>query len=189
VRVVVVEAPAAVVTVPEARSHLKLDEGDDDVFLTGAIAAATASLDGPDGWLGRALGVQTLEARLDHFGAQCGSAVRLRYPPIVDIVSVTYLDWNGTEQTLAAGAYELRGRDFALAWGQSWPSARAHPEAVRIRYRAGYAQIPAPIKQAILLMVGDLYRNRGTVTVGAVVAATPMSTTVENLLAPFRVFA
>lgn len=48
--------------------------------------------------------------------------------------------------------------------------------------------MPAPIRAAILLMVGDLYRNRDTTAVGTI-SKIDMSTTVENLLAPFRVFA
>ena len=48
--------------------------------------------------------------------------------------------------------------------------------------------IPAPIRAAILLMVGDLWHVRATVATGAAMAMVPMSATVEHLLQPFRVY-
>ena len=55
------------------------------------------------------------------------------------------------------------------------PIDTANPEAFRAR------------TVAILLMVGDLYRNRETTGQGASpLGSIPMSTTVEALLAPYR---
>ena len=48
--------------------------------------------------------------------------------------------------------------------------------------------LQAPILAAVKLMVGDLWRNRDTVAIGQV-SQIPMSTTVEALLSPFRVWA
>lgn len=48
--------------------------------------------------------------------------------------------------------------------------------------------VPEPIKAAILLMVGDLWHARATVATGAAMAMVPTSTTVEQLLQPFRVY-
>ena len=87
-RVIVITPPAPVVTWEEADQHLRLD-GDDEQreMVERLIAAATQHIDGPDGWLGRALGLQTLEARM------CGfcDLIRLSYQPIVDVVSVCLL--------------------------------------------------------------------------------------------------
>jgi hypothetical protein len=150
------------------------------------IAAATAQIDGPDGWLGRAIGVQTLEARLDDF--DCGP-IRLPYSPVIEIVSLKYIDPDGVERPTAPDQYELLGASLFPGFNVSWPSPRRQREAVRIRYRAGYENLPAPIRAAILLMVGDLYRFRDTVTIaGNVAAEIPMSTTISNLLSPFRAF-
>jgi len=195
-RTFVVTPPAPIVTWAEADAHLKLS-GDttDQALILSYIAAATATIDGPTGWLGRAIGPQTLEARLDSFG--CGSIV-LPYPPHIDIVSVKYIDADGTEQTVAADKYELLGASLVPAYDETWPDPRAQREAVRVRYRAGFvadatadplvAAVPAPITAAILLMVGDLYRFRATAGMGNM-SAVPMSTTVENLLGPLRVWA
>lgn len=190
-RVFVVEPPAPVVTWEEADRHLQLD-GDvsQQALVEGFIAAATGHIDGPDGWLGRAIGVQTLEARFDLF--ECGRhAARLPYPPALELVSVQY---RGADDVLRDGAvidFELLGEVLVPA-GMSfpWEGGSLRREAVRVRYRAGYETLPSAIRAAILLMVGDLFANRETVVTGSGAGAVsvPMSTTVEALLRPFRVF-
>jgi uncharacterized phiE125 gp8 family phage protein len=187
-RVVVVTPPSAeVVSVEQVKDHLNIDHSDDDALLSAYIAAATAVIDGPEGWLGRAIGEQVLEARLDDFGT---GPILLPYPPLVTLSSVKYVDGDGVEQVLASTEYELLGSELDLAWGKSWPSVRSQREAVRIRYTAGYSgEIDPRIHAAILLMVGDLHANRETVVVGSISSPIQMSTTVENLLAGLRVYA
>jgi uncharacterized phiE125 gp8 family phage protein len=188
-RVAVVEAPAPIVTWAEANEHLKLDgDTSQQAHVEALIAAATAHIDGPDGLLGRAIGVQTLEFVTDGFGH---GSIALPCRPIIDITSISYLDSTGAWQQLDSDAYELRGDELGTAWGKSWPSTRVFRgcgDAVKVRYRAGYEQTPAPIRVAILLMVDDLYRNRGNVTTGNSVEV-PMPVTSSMLLQPFRVYA
>ncbi|BCI70005.1 hypothetical protein SPKIRA_08350 [Sphingomonas paucimobilis] len=186
-RVFVITPPEPVISWQDVDAHLKLDgDVEQAALVEGYVAAATGHIDGPDGWLGRSIGVQTLEARCD--ALTCGNCIRLPFPPVIELVSVSYLDATGVEQMADLDEFEVMGRDL-VASGSEWPwiGGSTRREAVRIRYRAGYETIPAPIKAAILLMVGDLYRNRETVSAGAMTQV-PMSTTVENLLAPFRVF-
>lgn len=187
---VVIPPTEPVVTWEEADAHLELD-GDlsKKTYVESLVAAASGHIDGPDGWLGRALGVQTIEARLDNF--DCGS-IRLPYKPVIDIVSVHYATPGGNIALIDPDQYELLGPSLVPVFGKVWPAANWQREAVRVRYRAGYDGeegriMPAPIKQAILLMVGDLYKFRETSAAGAF-SAVPMSTTVERLLAPFRVY-
>ncbi|MES2175103.1 MAG: hypothetical protein V4523_14310 [Pseudomonadota bacterium] len=199
-RTVVITAPAPVVTWEEADTQLRLD-GDEDQreLVERLIAAATAHIDGPAGWLGRAIGLQTLEMRMCGFG---GGLIRLRYPPIVDIETVHYLDGMGQPQLVDADTYEVFGAELGNGWGKSWPTPgayRGNAETVRIRYRAGYAidpdadpvvpNVPEPIKAAILLMVGDMWHSRATIATGATMSAVPMSASVDNLLSPYRVYA
>lgn len=186
-RVVVVTPPdpADVVSLEEAKLHLHVTHNDEDALIPIYIAAALGHIDGPGGWLGRCIGLQTLEARLDGF---C-STIRLPYPEVIGIDSVTYLDTAGAEQTVPDTDYETFGSNIAPVFGKAWPAARAAREAVRIQYEAGYETVPDAIRAAILLMVGDMHANRATVVTGAIAAAVPMSTTVENLLAPYRIYA
>jgi uncharacterized phiE125 gp8 family phage protein len=184
--IVVITPPAPVVTWAEADKHLKLDGDDSERDLVESyIAAATGTIDGPEGWLGRSLGMQTLEVLLDGFG--CG-AIKLPCGPIVSIESVTWIDSDGLTQTIAPEGYELLHGQLVPAFGTRWPNSLSRDGLwpARIRYQAGYDVLPAPIKAAILLMVGDLYRNRETTAPVSILGPVPMSTTVENLLGPIR---
>lgn len=185
-RVVVVEAPKPVVTVEEAAAHLRVDAvAEEGPIIEAMIAAATAHIDGPDGWLGRAIGVQTLAVMFDP--PQC-ELVRLPFLPIINLVAVNYFDAGSAAHSAQPSDVQLIG-DEVMPTGSDWPWAGRALRRLgcRIQYRAGYEKLPAAIRAAILLMVGDLYRNRGETAAGAI-SAVPMSVTVANLLAPFRVF-
>ncbi len=189
-RVTVITPPEPVVTLQEVADHLRLgDDLDEFSYIEGLIAAVTGNIDGPNGWLGRAIGVQTLEAYLPSFGV---TSIYLPYPPAIDVVSVDYVDESGATATVDAADYELRGNALRPVWSKSWPTTQwqgCEGEVVRIRYRAGYEQVPAPIKAALLLMVGDLHRFRSSASdMNITPTAIPMSTTPARLLSPFRVF-
>lgn len=187
---VLVTPPAATpVSLAEAKAHLRIDGNDEDVLVTALIAAAVAHLDGWSGILGRALVTQTWQQDLDQFPRD---RIALPLAPVQSITSVGYRDTDGEEQTLDSPAYVLTMRAGTTAVertdGAEWPSTARRPDAVRVTFVAGYgnaAAVPADIKSAILLMVGDLYAHRETALVGNV-AAVPMSITVEALLAPYR---
>ncbi len=199
--VVVVEPPEdPVVSLEEAKAHLRVDHDDDDDYIESLVAVATATIDGPNGWLGRCLVEQTLEWRGPSFGPCDG---RLPYPPVLEIESVKYDDGAGAEQTVPDADYRLIGQPnqprVVLEYGASWPSARCQDEAVRIRYTAGWPVEtesegedavttwtgPAPIKHAVLLMVSELYENREAASDAS---RKELPFAVTALLSTFRVF-
>ncbi len=184
--VVVVTPPAPIVSTDEAKAQLRVDFDDDNALIDALIDAATSHLDGWAGVLQRALGAQTLKVTLDGFPAE---PLRLPCPPIIAITAITYIDADGAEQTVDAATYELSaGGVLRLAYGQDWPTPRSDDDPVTITYTAGYDTVPGPIRQAILLMVGDLYANRETVVVGTVSAEIGMAPTVATLIGPYRVW-
>lgn len=123
------------------------------------IDAVVGAIDGPDGWLGRAIGAQTLEWS---FGEWSGRKLSLPCAPIIEIVSVSYTDTKGAEQTVDSKNYGKTGDYlwFKPVW--QMPSLGCYPGAVRIRYRAGYdnrpvadggtGPIPAQIRKAVRLI-------------------------------------
>lgn len=188
-RVVVVTPPEPFIDLAEAKEHLRVDHDDDDDLISVLINAATGHIDGPNGWLGRAIGMQTLELVLPGFIAD---SFVLPYPPAVAIEEVSYEDTNGVLQQLDTSLYEMRDDVIGTAWGQSWPATRSYrggAQAVRIRYTAGYEEVPAPIRVAILIMLGDLYKFRESTVANGSPVAVSIPTTVEMLLQPFRVYA
>jgi uncharacterized phiE125 gp8 family phage protein len=185
-RVVVITPPDPVISRDQAKAHLSVEHDDDDTMIDAYIDAAIGHIDGPDGWLGRALGRQTLEARFDTFET-AGDDLRLPCKPIVSLVSI---GWTGADRLPRVGdlgAVDLID-DCVIPDGMApWSGMRVGSEVLKIRYVAGYETLPGPIRAALLLMIGDLYRNRDSVAaLGAM--AIPMPTAVGNLLSPFRIW-
>lgn len=176
------------ITLEEAKQHLRVEHAAHDLLIGLYIQAAREHIDGKDGWLGRAIVSQTWELSLDTFPT---NEIQIPLPPLSTVSFVQYDDEDGFEQTIDAADYTLDPAGWVVTAGDySWPSTLSAINAVRVRFVAGYgdaADVPATIKAAILLMVGDLYAQRESFATGPA-SAVPMSTTVENLLAPLRVW-
>jgi uncharacterized phiE125 gp8 family phage protein len=171
-------------------------EPPDKAHILTLIDAATSRLDGRDGILGRCLVPQTWDMTVDRF-PHCRE-IALRLPPIISVVSVSYVDSDGATQVMSDSDYALSADTawrprLLLAYDASWPTARDQCDAVTIRMLCGYdsgnspqdaAGVPQSIKAALMLLISDLYEHRETVTVGASVSPMPM--TVDALLAPYR---
>lgn len=209
-RAIVVVPPEPVVTPADVPG----DHAADDATVAALIAAATAEIDGPAGWLGRAIGPQTIELRMDDFWPGDGR-LWLPYPPIIEIVSLVYLDESEVEQTISAADYALAGQRFYAKSTFSAPTVGPDFEGVRVRYRAGYdgaingspagttGEVPAPIKQWIVLRTTQLIamkdadplvRSETTNDLDSVTYATPSEDSgfdvlFAALLSPYKVYA
>lgn len=176
------------ITRAEVKAHLRIDHTDEDTRLDALIAAATAYVDGYDGVLGRCLVTQTWRHVFPGWG-DC----RLRLAmPGASSVTVNYIDPEGVSQTLAADQYEIVEDSLATVIiptdGSVWPNLDYIANPVRVTAVHGYGAataVPEPIKQAMLLMVGDWFEHRGTVATGTA-GTIPLSVPVEALLAPYR---
>lgn len=146
----VITGPAPIVTPAEVPGG----HADTDTTITALIAAVQAGIDGPTGWLGRALGEQTLELTRAGFMR----SIRLPYRPVVSIESVKYRDPAGTEQTVDPAKYRSFGDGVAFVFGYAFPPTECAPDAVTITYKAGYAadKVPASAKQAVIIGVQHL---------------------------------
>lgn len=171
--IIITQPSVEPVSLTEAKLHAKVDGIDDDTLITSLI---TSTRQQAEHITGRAFCTQTLELLLDEFP----DAVKLLMPPIASIVSVKYIDTNGVEQTLAASAYSL-DKDSEPGWltpayDTNWPDTRATPNAVRVRYVAGYgvaAAVPASIKSWILMAIGTLYSQREAIIIGSTPSEVP----------------
>lgn len=201
---VLVTPPAPVVDWPTIKAHLRLESDADLTYVASLVDAATTTVQER---LGRSLNVATWDYRLGSDDICRNFDIRLPMPPLVEVVSVSYIDSNDAEQVYAPANYRAFGvggqGGVRLTGGASWPSLRYGPEAVTIRYRAGYDDVPAPIRQAILLVVGQLWAMAGDTPllrsetvegVGARSFASPdiadkaLTTAIDRLLAPYRVY-
>lgn len=182
--------PKALLALAEIKAHLRVTGTDEDAHLANLALIATAHLEGPDGYLNRALPTQNWRLTLGCFPG--GNGLRIPLPPTASIVSVKYDDTGDAEQTVATTVYELKTRHgrstLVLQAGEAWPgSVKDAPGAVRVEFTAGYGEasdVPAAIRMAVLLMVGSLYGVRETVMTATIVAENPA---LQALLEPYRV--
>src|SRR3990167_7548076 len=137
-----------VVSLVEARAHLRVDGTDDDTLITAMIGAAT---DHAEQMTGRALLPQTLELTLDAFPAE----FELTRQPVTAITSIIYQSTAAALVTLSNTLYTLDASDdfgpakVTPAYNTVWPDTLADVAAVKLRYVAGYANaaaVPEAIK-------------------------------------------
>lgn len=173
------------VTLAEAKAHLRIEHALDDAYIGTLITAARQHAEEVC-W--RAFVTQTWELVLDGFPST--DDIELPKGKLASITSVTYIDDDGASQVLAAAEYEtdtvsMPGR-LVLAYDATWPATRDAWNAVAVRYVVGEAvgAVPAPVKQAILLLVSQLYEHRTPEVIGATIA--PVQFAVDALLRPYR---
>lgn len=141
-KLVQVRAPTSEpIHMDEAKQHLRVDSTDEDYYINNLIAAVRSEV---ENHRNECLVAQTWDLKLDDFPDDSGDIVVPRVP-LLAVSSITYVDTSGTTQTLSASVYTVDtdskpGR-IALAYQQSWPTARDQISAVAIRFATGY-QVP-----------------------------------------------
>lgn len=162
-----VTAPAGLpVALADAKRHLRVEHGEDDPLISTLIEAATSHLDGWAGILGRCLINQQWAVQMPGFPA-VDPTLRLPFPDVT-AATVSYRDEAGASQTVPSGDILLLNDSLGGAvWRlpeSGWPATASRPDAVTVTFTAGYGatpeSVPAPIRTAILMIVGDLYKNR-----------------------------
>ncbi len=159
---VITPPTAPVIALATLQAHTKVDVAvgvsPEDALLLDKLLSAHATA---EHYTGVALGSQTLELALDAFP----DAIKLPNGPVTSITSITYIDAAGDTQALDAADYTLD--DYSTpqwvvpAYNTTWPDTLDTVNAVKVRYVAGAAALPAAAKAALLLMVEWLRANRG----------------------------
>lgn len=176
------------VSLAEAKTHLRIDSSftADDDYITTLINVATSAA---ENYTNLAIMEQSwyldIDAFPDYFNLLKGT---LR---VLTINSITYSDENNASQTLASSNYfadgSIKPARIYFAPDATIPSTYDKPNAVSVDFTLGFtaaSQVPAPIKQAVLLMVGTYYETRQTVS-DRTYKEIPQSA--EFLLMPYRV--
>lgn len=189
--------PAALIDTDDMKNFLKVDVSDDDTLIDDLIGAAAAHMDGRDGVLGRALLTQTWTLALDDFPCETWddpyAGIRVPLPPLQSVSSITYLDGQGVEQTLATSVYAVDTASqpgiISLKSGQSWPGVQDVRNAVTITFVAGYGDtasaLPRPLRLAAQQLVATWYDNRPSVVIGTISSVLPHA--FPRLIAPYVV--
>lgn len=162
-----------VILLEEAKDQIRRgDVEDDDAFLTNVVIPAATQR--AEHETHRQLVEATYDLKLDAFPC----VIEVPRPPLIAVTSVSYVDTDGVTQVLATSEYQIsapsgprcRRARIRPAYGKSWPSTRAQMDAVTVRFTAGYGtngvDVPALLRQGILLDIGSLYEHRESVIVG-----------------------
>jgi len=155
------------VTLAQAKAHLRFDSTDENDLITTLISVARRKI---EQWEWRAHITQTWTLKLDAFPKE--DVIYLPRPPLQSVSSVKYLDGDGVLQTVDSGDYDVDSTSepgrLKPAYGEVWPTPRTQMGAVTICFVAGYGDaatdVPEQTRQAILLLVGHLFRNREAVS-------------------------
>ncbi len=188
----------------EIKDHLRLDGSADDVGLGSLLRAAREMvethlglclisrslalyLDGWPGtmgqmpwWQGVASGSMSAFARMTEY-------LPLPVRPVSSVGIIRVYDAEGASIVWGAGNYSLKpGLEPALyRTGGSWPTPGRALDGIRIELTAGFGDswndVPADIRQALLMLVAHLFENRGDTDTQAMDASGA-----ATLLKPYR---
>jgi uncharacterized phiE125 gp8 family phage protein len=184
---VLTSAPAVEpVTLAEAKAHLRLDGTAEDTLITSLIITSRLHIEAA---LGLALITQSWSYFIDAWPR--GPEVILPLRPVQAVGAVRLYAPDESIQTIPADTYLLDGagvparlvRQAAAAWPKPNRAANGIEVALVVGYGDAAADVPAPIRQAILLLVAHWYEHREPVEIGAPVAVPQM---VSDLLLPYR---
>ncbi len=153
-----------------AKKNLRFGSASEDGLIQGWIAAARQYFE-------QATSQQVLSAVWEYGldEAPVSAVIELPHPPLLDVLSVTYLDSAGDEQTIDAADYDVSAAGvgspptvtdpFAkrgtvmLASAASWPTVTSQPNALRIQYRAGYGTLVSDVPPLVQTVLYDLVRH------------------------------
>ena len=167
------------VTLAEAKAHLRVESNDEDSEIQAFLDAAIKLIEDAY-WL--QLITATWELKCDDFPD-------VIFTPRGPLQSATiqYVDGSGATQTLSPSAYTVDSSSFPgrilPAYGYCWPSTRCHINAVTVAMVNGFGDsaddIPQPIKNAVLILTGILYENRGA-------CGEDMPPIIDTFMSPYR---
>jgi uncharacterized phiE125 gp8 family phage protein len=151
------------ITLEEVQLHLRVTDASEDDYINALIKSARMQA---ETYTNRQLMSATWDLYLDRF--PCGlRPIELPRCPVTAVSSITYTDSDGATQTWSSAnyTYDLYSEParITLAYQATWPTARLITNSIRVRFTAGYASaalVPAPIKQAMLLMIEAMYKQR-----------------------------
>lgn len=171
------------VTLEEAKAQIVADYTADDDLITAKIKTARQWL---EQYTGLAFGEKTIQAYYDYLDEEYA----LPIGPIIGNVTSITRTVNGVDTVLTTSDYWITGLNYPVfSFGQVWTSCGRSKTSYSIIYQAGYNDsnpLPSPIKEAILKLTAELYRDRENTITGAVNSVSMIPHNVRALVSPYR---
>lgn len=168
------------VTLSEAKAWLRLDTNDEDDLVTALIASARAAI---EAHLRRVLMAQTWRLVLDAWPQ--GNVLHLPFAPLISISAIRVFDAADIAQVIATASTRLDAASdpARLVFITAPPTPARSLNGIEVDAVCGYgntaSDVPAPIRQALKMLIAQLYENRGD-------AAGEWPASIIAVLAPFR---
>ena len=152
------------VTLEEAKSHIRVVANDENAHIQQLIKVARKQVEAD----ARRKYVRAVYKIRDR-AFPCADEYPLEWPTVEGITSVSYTASTGNTVSLSTSVYELDANEtpgfVRLRYNQNWPTTRDVQNAVITTITCGstapQTNTPVEAKQAILLMIDDMYCNRG----------------------------
>ncbi len=151
------------ISLAEIKNHLRILDSDNDSYLLSLLPVSTAYC---ETILGRRLISQQWRLWLDGWQR----IIKLPFPPVITVDAIKYYDLENTLQTLPITDYETDLIDEpAKVKLLNRPAVINNYNAAYIDFTCGYGEagsdVPSPIRQALLMLIGHYYMNRQDILV------------------------
>ncbi|WP_069445129.1 head-tail connector protein [Methyloceanibacter stevinii] len=184
---VLTAAPAAEpISLAEAKAHLRIDTDDEDTLISSLIVAARMLVE-------RSLGLALITQSWSHFldAVPQRGCVALPLGPVQAVSAVNLHGGEGGMSTVDAGSYDIDvlSDPARVVLTALVPSAGLRPfNGFEVSFVAGFgdaaADVPQPIRQALLLLVAHWFERREPVELGPGPQGVPAIA--AGLLQPYR---
>jgi uncharacterized phiE125 gp8 family phage protein len=149
------------VTLAEASLWMRYDQTMQTSVITALITAARIDV---ETWTNRTL----IDTTYEYYLPNLCSSMDIPTSTVQSITSITYIDTNGTEQTLDPTLYALdnisiRNKVYRLP-NQFFPDVQVQPNAVKMTFPAGFGadgtDVPQNLRQGLLMRLAELFEYR-----------------------------
>lgn len=150
-------ASAGPIALETLRAHARAPDISDDGLLAEYLVNATAYVEGQ---ARRALRVAQWQLVLDGFPA---GDITLPLGPVSAVDLVSYINAAGATVALAPEemAVDLSRVEARISAAGSWPATASVNASVTLRWTVSGGAVPPNLRQAVLLLAGHWYDNRG----------------------------
>lgn len=179
---ILIDGPAVEPVSPsEMRAYLRLDDGAEDDLVVALVKAARLSVEAASGRV-----LVESRWRIARDGWPESGLVPLPASPLIAVERVRVVDRDGQAADVPADLYEADGLSDPprVIVDPLAPEPGRARQGILIEVRAGYGatpeSVPAPLRQAVRLLVARWFESRGDADPG------PLPPDVWALVAPFR---
>lgn len=148
------------VLLAEAKAHLRLTHTDDDAYVASLITTARRMIESR---LSLAIMPQAWSLFADRWPED--GIVELLLHPVTSIESIAVFSEDDTASTIDPSHFYLdtvsRPARLVLRQGRFFNPPGRKANGIRISFEAGYAEVPAELKQALLITIADWFSKRG----------------------------